>query len=153
MPALLLVPSAQRDLNPLTVLIDERARLLDRKPARETWIALQEPVNGRVIAGGHLPFSILTNQILLDYQLAVAVEGLGDMSEHGCINDREVSRNTHGADFYSLELIKISCPLQALDQPLAREARARRSRQGIIQRFVLTVFQLVKDVLNGRAHF
>ena len=85
-------------------------------------------IDGLGVSGRYFPFSIFTNQILLDHQFAIAVEWLGDVSEHGRINHREISRDAHRADFYSLKLIKISCPLQAGDQPLARDARARRSR-------------------------
>src|SRR5437868_13503584 len=118
-------PLAQRNLGPLAILIDERARLLNRKATGETGITFEKTIDCGGVPGRHFPFSIFTNQILLDHQFAIAVEGLGDMSEHRRINDREISRDAHGADFYSLKLIKISRSLQARDQPLARDAGAR----------------------------
>ena len=118
-------PLAQRNLGPLAILIDERARLFDRKATRETGITLQKMIDCLGVSGRHFPFSIFTNQILLDHQFAIAVEGLGDMSEHRRINDREISRDAHRADLYSLKLIKILGSLQTLDQLFARDARAR----------------------------
>src|SRR5437764_1736257 len=107
-------PLAERNLDPLAVLIDERARLLDRKATRETWITLQKAINCFSIARRHFPFSIFTNQVLLDHQLAVAVERLGDVREHRRINDRQVPRDAYRSDFNSLKLKSVLTSLQTL---------------------------------------
>src|SRR6266542_930901 len=98
-------PRRKIELDPLAILFDESAWPFDRKAARETGIAFQKAIDGRVIARGHTPVPIFTDEVLLHDQLSVGIEGLGDMRVHGCINYCQVSRDAWHTNLNPIELI------------------------------------------------
>jgi len=123
---MLLSAPCERDLNPLPVLIHISSWSLDRKPARERGICLQESIDGCVVAGRHPPVAVFANQILLHDELAIGVEWFVDMSEHRGVRDCEIAGHADRSNLNPLKLIQIACALQASDEAVPRNSISRR---------------------------
>ena len=99
-----------------------------------------------------MPGSALTNQVLLNHEFAITIERLGDVRVHDRVGNGDVARDADGTNVDSLELEKPLTALQAVDEAIFRQTRSRRGRQGIVERGVLSVLQLIERMLDRIAN-